>query len=210
MPEQKQQEFYYFDRDVLMDFLNSGFELKVYVDRDYLIVNSKSDLYDYDYGLGYDEFGEAFDFAYIDIEQVMLNSEVYTVEMLKQDIETAEQELEDETPEEDQPEEEEDSNNDNPEQSKDKESSQDDNEEEPQDDGGEEEAPPEEEEPESPNESIRVGKRIQNLNEKSYYYGETGYITEVFSNYVKYQFYSTESKRLIVDTISKRKLAIID
>jgi len=73
----------YFDNKFLKQYLDSGQELKVYVDSDWYSISDMSDLNDPVDGIGYDEYGKSHYFSYRNIEQIKIGNVTYTIDMLQ-------------------------------------------------------------------------------------------------------------------------------
>ena len=85
----------YFDINLLGDYLEMGLKFKVYVDGEYLRVDDPYSLKDSKIGVGYDFDGEPVKFRFMDIDHVMVGSNVLT----KQDLIDLEKPEEPEQPE---------------------------------------------------------------------------------------------------------------
>lgn len=73
---------YYFDSDFLVKYLNSGVDLKVYVNSEYLDIADAYDIADPNIGYGYTVYGEPRRFDYRAIQQIMVNDKVFTLDQL--------------------------------------------------------------------------------------------------------------------------------
>lgn len=72
----------YFNINMLDDYLDLGLKFKVYVDGEYLVVNDPWDLLNDYKAIGYDSKGDAVEFEYMDVDHVMIGSNVFTKDEL--------------------------------------------------------------------------------------------------------------------------------
>jgi len=73
---------YYFDSNFLVKYLNSGVDLKVYVNSEYLDIADAYDIANPNVGYGYTIYGEPRRFDYRAIDQIMINDKVFTLDQL--------------------------------------------------------------------------------------------------------------------------------
>jgi hypothetical protein len=64
------------------DYLDLGLKFKVYVDGEYLIVNDPWDLLNDYKAIGYDSKGDSVEFEYMDVDHIMIGSNVFTKDEL--------------------------------------------------------------------------------------------------------------------------------
>lgn len=72
----------YFNINMLDDYLELGLKFKVYVNGEYLIVNEPWDLLNDYKALGYDFDGAPVEFEYMDVDHIMIGSNVFTKDEL--------------------------------------------------------------------------------------------------------------------------------
>ena len=72
----------YFNINMLDDYLDLGLKFKVYVDGEYLVVNDPWDLLNDFKAVGYDSKGDDVEFEYMDIDHIMIGSNVFTKDEL--------------------------------------------------------------------------------------------------------------------------------
>jgi hypothetical protein len=72
----------YFNINMLDDYLDLGLKFKVYVDGEYLVVNDPWDLLNDYKAVGYDSKGDAVEFEYMDVDHIMIGSNVFTKDEL--------------------------------------------------------------------------------------------------------------------------------
>lgn len=72
----------YFNINMLDDYLDLGLKFKVYVDGEYLVVNDPWDLLNDYKAIGYDSKGDAVEFEYMDVDHIMIGSNVFTKDEL--------------------------------------------------------------------------------------------------------------------------------
>jgi hypothetical protein len=72
----------YFNINMLDDYLELGLKFKVYVNGEYLIVNEPWDLLNDFKAVGYDFDGAPVEFEYMDVDHVMIGSNVFTKDEL--------------------------------------------------------------------------------------------------------------------------------
>tara|TARA_R110000868_G_scaffold178163_6_gene417715 strand:+ start:831 stop:1277 length:447 start_codon:yes stop_codon:yes gene_type:complete len=71
-----------FDNILLKQYIDVGAKLKVYANHDWYSIADKSDLSDKIDAIGQDEYGGAHRFSYQSIEQIQVNGQTITLEML--------------------------------------------------------------------------------------------------------------------------------
>ena len=72
----------YFNINMLDDYLELGLKFKVYVNGEYLVVNEPWDLLNDFKAVGYDFDGAPVEFEYMDVDHVMIGSNVFTKDEL--------------------------------------------------------------------------------------------------------------------------------
>lgn len=72
----------YFNINMLDDYLDLGLKFKVYVKGEYLIVNEPWDLLNDYKAIGYDSTGAPVEFEYMDVDHIMIGSNVFTKDEL--------------------------------------------------------------------------------------------------------------------------------
>lgn len=72
----------YFNINMLDDYLDLGLKFKVYVNGEYLVVNEPWDLLNDFKAVGYDLDGAPVEFEYMDVDHVMIGSNVFTKDEL--------------------------------------------------------------------------------------------------------------------------------
>lgn len=72
----------YFNINMLDDYLELGLKFKVYVNGEYLVVNEPWDLLNDFKAVGYDLDGAPVEFEYMDVDHVMIGSNVFTKDEL--------------------------------------------------------------------------------------------------------------------------------
>lgn len=72
----------YFNINMIDDYLELGLKFKVFVDGEYLIVNDPWDLINNHKAIGYTRKGEPIEFEYMDVDHVMIGSNVFTKDQL--------------------------------------------------------------------------------------------------------------------------------
>jgi hypothetical protein len=163
---------YYFDNEFLVKYLNSGIDLKVYVNSEYLDVADAYDVADPKVGYGYTVYGEPRKFDYRAIDQIMINGKVFTLDQLAtaynvKDDEKGAEEKPEETPKEAPAE--------TPETKK---------EEKPEAEKGAEEKPVKE--------SFKLNDFVENVDPTHSDYRTRGSIELIENQYITYSYYSSE------------------
>jgi len=74
---------YYFDNRTLQQYLDSGQEVGIFVNSEYLTIADMSDISNPKRGVGYDEFGEANYFSYPAIEKIKVGNGYLTLDGLQ-------------------------------------------------------------------------------------------------------------------------------
>lgn len=72
----------YFNINMINDYLELGLKFKVYVNGEYLIVNEPWDLLNDYKAIGYDINGSPVEFEYMDVDHIMIGSNVFTKDEL--------------------------------------------------------------------------------------------------------------------------------
>jgi hypothetical protein len=166
---------YYFDSDFLVKYLNSGIDLKVYVNSEYLDIADAYDVADSEVGYGYTVYGEPRKFDYRAIDQIMINGKVFTLDQLAtaydaKDGEKKSDDAPEETPKEAPT---------TPEEKPEKET--------------EKEKAPEKGTEEKPvKESFRLDDFVENIDPKHSDYRTRGAIELIENGYITYSYYSME------------------
>lgn len=158
---------YYFDNEFLVKYLNSGVDLKVYVNSEYLDIADAYDVENPNVGYGYTVYGEPRKFDYRAITQIMINGKVFTLDQLTtaydvKDDETGEEAKPAETPEKKGPE----------------------KKEKPEAEKGAEEKPVKE--------AFKINDFVQNIDPGHSDYNTRGSIELIENGYVTYSYYSNE------------------
>lgn len=167
---------YYFDNKFLMHYLNLDSDLKVYVDQEYYQIADAYDISDPKVGYGYTIYGEPRKFDYKQIQQIMVDDRVFTLDQLQSAYSAKEEEPKD-TEKKEKPAEEPAAEPPAEEPAK---------EEEPK-----EEKPAEEEE-EKPQESVKLGSYVQNIDPTHSKFNTKGGVILIENGYITYEYYSTE------------------
>lgn len=75
---------YYFDNEYLKQYLQTGQDISVLVNKEYLALADISDVESSDQGVGYNTYGKSQTFNYKDVEAVKVGSNILTVQQLNQ------------------------------------------------------------------------------------------------------------------------------
>lgn len=81
---------YYFDSEYLKQFLGTGSSVKVFDGNEYLEIVDTGDLDHPQTGVGYTQTGEPVRFDYKDVTQTLVGNTVFTLDMLRHEIEKKE------------------------------------------------------------------------------------------------------------------------
>ena len=176
---------YYFDNEVLQQFVMTGADVQVVIDGDILELEDAQDVQDPKKGYGSDMYGKMYEYDYMQIDYIIVDGYPITIDAyVKSAEEAGGGEEEEDAGSEDTGGEEETSGDEGGGE-----------EEEPaEEEGGEEEEEPaaEEEEEEAPTESrrIKVGDFIMNTNRHDPNYMTRGSVVLVEQDHILYQFYT--------------------
>jgi len=71
-----------FDNILLSQYIDVGAKLKVYANSEWYTITDRSDVSDSVDAIGYDEYGGDHRFSYQEIQQIQVNGQIITLEML--------------------------------------------------------------------------------------------------------------------------------
>jgi hypothetical protein len=77
---------YYIDNEYLKQYLQTGQNISVLVNKEYLAIADESDVESSDEGVGYNTYGKAQKFDYKAIEAVKIGPNIYTLDQLNQKL----------------------------------------------------------------------------------------------------------------------------
>lgn len=175
---------YYFDNRLLAQYLSTGSDIKVFVNGQYYILASEDDVENPAVGYGYDLNGKTYKFDYRAIDHILINGKPLDMEQLEKAYNSASGQDSDKKTDAEKPA---------------------DKKQEP----AEKDTEKTEEEPKK-EESIRLGDFVQNIDPVHTSFKTRGSVVLVENDYVTYEYYSAESKRMTTRTVPLQSVKKVD